>query len=55
MANKGLLNVMKQLLKEGGVKSMWRGNGTNVLKIAPDTAIKFLAYEHVLILSESLF
>ncbi|XP_041431168.1 calcium-binding mitochondrial carrier protein SCaMC-2 isoform X4 [Xenopus laevis] len=45
--NMSILGGFTQMIREGGFRSLWRGNGINVIKIAPESAIKFMAYEQM--------
>jgi solute carrier family 25 phosphate transporter 23/24/25/41 len=40
-----VLQSLKLIWKEEGIYGFWRGNGINVLRIAPTTAIQFLAFD----------
>ncbi len=33
--------------KTGGLKAMMKGNGANCIRIIPNSATKFLCYEHI--------
>ncbi|CAF0738764.1 unnamed protein product [Didymodactylos carnosus] len=42
-----ILGGYRYLIKEGGVLSLWRGNGMNVTKIVPETALRFTCYDEI--------
>ena len=43
--SKSILEAIRHIMKQDGIKGFWTGNGTNVLKIVPESATKFYAYE----------
>ncbi|ORY02003.1 mitochondrial carrier [Basidiobolus meristosporus CBS 931.73] len=42
-----IADTMRQIYRNGGVSSFFRGNGLNVAKIIPESAIKFYTYDKV--------
>ncbi|KAG0212478.1 hypothetical protein BGX28_006245 [Mortierella sp. GBA30] len=40
-----LWTAITELYHQGGIKTFFRGNGLNIIKIAPESAIKFYTYE----------
>ncbi|KAF2761805.1 calcium dependent mitochondrial carrier protein-like protein [Pseudovirgaria hyperparasitica] len=40
-----IANAMKDLWQAGGIRSLYAGNGLNVVKVMPESAIKFGSYE----------
>lgn len=42
---RSLIDAVKDLWRAGGMRSLFAGNGLNVVKVMPESAIKFGAYE----------
>eukprot|EP00475_Leptophrys_vorax_P040607 TRINITY_DN75585_c0_g1_i1.p1 TRINITY_DN75585_c0_g1~~TRINITY_DN75585_c0_g1_i1.p1 ORF type:complete len:449 (-),score=114.82 TRINITY_DN75585_c0_g1_i1:96-1442(-) len=41
----GVISSLRQMYREEGFLSYWKGNGTNVLRIAPYSAIQFFSFD----------
>eukprot|EP01133_Synstelium_polycarpum_P010751 gene10751-12520_t len=46
-APKSLLETFKSVYADGGVRGLFRGNFANILKVAPESAVKFATFEAV--------
>lgn len=42
-----LVQGLKYMAKEEGIRGMFRGNWTNCVRIIPNSAVKFLTYEQL--------
>ena len=44
----GIAEGMKAIYRQGGMRAFFRGNGVNVLKITPESATRWFAFEHAM-------
>lgn len=44
---KHTLHLIKSVYNDGGVMAFWKGNGVNVVKIVPESAVRFYIFETV--------
>ena len=42
---KAIFDAIGRIYMEGGIRAFWVGNGLSVVKIFPESAIKFFSYE----------
>lgn len=42
-----IMPAIRDIWRDGGILRFFRGNGLNVLKVAPESAIKFYTYERL--------
>eukprot|EP00930_Biecheleria_cincta_P017152 TRINITY_DN13714_c0_g1_i1.p1 TRINITY_DN13714_c0_g1~~TRINITY_DN13714_c0_g1_i1.p1 ORF type:complete len:476 (+),score=64.53 TRINITY_DN13714_c0_g1_i1:125-1552(+) len=40
-----LMGAARAIMKDGGIKAFWQGNGTNVIKVMPESAVRFFVYD----------
>ena len=38
-------NLLRIIYADGGLSAFWRGNGVNIVKIIPESAIRFYVFE----------
>mmetsp|Transcript_91658 Transcript_91658/g.163129 ORF Transcript_91658/g.163129 Transcript_91658/m.163129 type:complete len:443 (-) Transcript_91658:147-1475(-) len=42
-----VIGATRAILTDGGIRAFWQGNGANVIKVMPESAVKFLVYDKV--------
>mmetsp|Transcript_54047 Transcript_54047/g.171503 ORF Transcript_54047/g.171503 Transcript_54047/m.171503 type:complete len:175 (-) Transcript_54047:78-602(-) len=43
----GVWQGLRRMMAEGGIRDMMKGNGTNCVRIVPNSAVKFFTYEQL--------